>query len=160
MANCWIKQRNNYSCGPVALMNLNIWLGNPISYACDYVDWFARCKCDRQGSPLAPFVESLYGIEGIKVRRRNVPTIEIIDNALVKNKVVVMKSAISYKGETMGHYFLVTERKENSFFCVNYSDKHGWLKKTFFENYYLNYHAKYCEDCGVAPYAWIVSKVS
>ena len=39
MASRWIRQRNSYTCGPVAIMNLLKWLGEPTSYAKDFEYW-------------------------------------------------------------------------------------------------------------------------
>lgn len=175
MASRWIRQRNFYSCGPVALLNLSKWLGEKVTYANDYLYWFDKCSCSVYGSSPTNFVQALYSIENIKITPRSIPTMCIIDESLKKNRAIVMKSASLGVGEfwgenrIVGHYYLITERSKDSFFCVNYDEhehipsapfkaQHGWIKKSFFKQHFLKYHTNFCDDCGVAPYAWIIRK--
>lgn len=46
----YIKQRNKYSCGPVAIMNTLIYLGKDIDYERDYKKYMRLCRCDKEGS--------------------------------------------------------------------------------------------------------------
>lgn len=159
MANRWIQQRNMHSCGPVALMNLSKWLGRKVTYATDYNYWKEQCCCDRYGSPLRCFVDSLYNIEGIKITPRSVPSLEVIDEALSNGKAVVMKSAFISNGTLQGHYFLITERTSRAFFCINAFTRAEWWTKKSFQKHWMQHHLYYCDECGVAPYIWIVRKI-
>lgn len=155
----WLRQRNCHSCGPVALMNLKKWLGQPVSYAKDYNYWVKKCCCDRTGTPLNCFVDALYSIEDIKVSPRSVPSLDLIDTALKQGKAVVMKSAFMEKGELQGHFFIITERSDKSFFCINAEADFRWWTKASFHAHWLQHYLYYCDECGIAPYAWIVRKL-
>lgn len=159
MGSRWIKQRDLHSCGPVALMNLQKWIGHPVTYASDFHYWKKKCKCNHDGSPLDAFVNSLYSIKDIKISPRSIPSLETIDSALQQGKAVVMKSAFMGKKELDGHYFLVTERSPRHFFCVNTNFQHEWVSKASFKAQWLQNYLYYCDECGVAPYAWIVRKI-
>jgi len=156
MGNRWIRQRNGTTCGPIAIMNLLKWLGRPITYHKDYKYYKKKCRCKEYGTELSDFVSVLYGIEGIKISPRTVPNIGVIDEAISQGRAVVMKSALIEGGEILGHYFIVTERTDKSFFCVNVNNKHSWISKPAFRNQYLQHHAHYCYLCGIAPYCWII----
>lgn len=154
-------------------MNLSKWLGNRVAYTRDYRYWFEKCNCDSNGSSPESFIRALYSIENIKITPRSIPTVQIIDNALKNNKAVVMKSASLIDWgvpRIIGHYYLISERDRSSFFCINYDEyehlppapfkpRHGWISKSFFKANFLKYHKHFCDDCGVAPYAWIIRKI-
>jgi len=159
MTKRWIKQRNSYSCGPVALMNLLKWLGQPVNYDKDYPEMFAKCKCNKEGTQLRNFVKVLYEIEDIKITPRTVPNIWVIDEALSQNRAVILKTAYKENYELEGHFFLITEKTEKSFFCVNLASKHGWASKASFQTHWLQHYSYYCHECGIAPYAWIIRKI-
>jgi predicted double-glycine peptidase len=159
MAHRWIRQRNNYSCGPVAIMNLLKWLGESVTYANDYAYWLKQCKTAKYGTSLYNFTRVLYNLDGIKISPRNVPNIGVIDEALLNGRAVVMKSAYISNDVYEGHYYLITDCTDKSYYCVNLNDKHGWVSKPSFKNQWLQHHTNYCYECGIAPYAWIVRKI-
>jgi hypothetical protein len=156
MKSRWIRQRNGFSCGPVAIMNLLKWLGESVSYETDYPFWRKRLGCESWGTPLKLFVKNLYGLEGVKITPRNCPSLGLLDDALTSGRAVVMKSAYLERGTMMGHYFLVTAITEKSLYCVNLNYRHGWVSKAAFQHHWLQYHTNYCHECGIAPYAWII----
>lgn len=158
MATRWIKQRDQCSCGPVAILNILKWLGRDVTYSKDFQHWKERCCCDRTGTPLFGFVDALKSIEGIGVQPRTVPSVEVIDKAICEGKAVAMKSAALFDGELNGHFFIITDRTDKSFYCVNIYGGHRWWGKESFEDRWLQHHLYYCCECGVAPYAWIVRK--
>jgi hypothetical protein len=155
----WIGQRNGSGCGPVAILNLLKWLGEPIAYAENYPYYSKKMKTSRYGTELRDFVRVLYGINGIKISPRNVPDIGVIEEALDNGKAVIMKSAYFNGKDLEGHYFLVTQKTEKSFFCVNINRKHQWVSKPSFRLKWLQHHQNYCNTCGIAPYCWIVRKM-
>jgi hypothetical protein len=159
MAKRWIRQRTSSSCGPVALMNLKKWLDHSVSYARDFEYWKRKCRCKKYGTALPDFVRALYSINDIKISPRTVPNIGIISEALYQDKAVVMKSAYYTPQGLEGHYFLITDQTDKSFFCVNLSGKHFWVSKSIFAVHWLQHHPNYCYECGVAPYCWIIRKI-
>jgi hypothetical protein len=158
MATRWTSQRNEFGCGPVAIINLLKWLGDPATYERDYPTWRRKCCCTEYGTPLKNFVRALYSIKNIKITPRNVPNIGVISEALESGRAVVMKSAYYEGDDLMGHYFLVTNQTEKSFYCVNLNKRHGWVPKAAFSYHWLQLHINYCHECGIAPYSWMVRK--
>jgi len=137
-------------------MNLLKWLGEPVAHDRDYLAWKRRMGCERYGTPLKNFVKTLYKIPDIKISPRNAPNVGTIEDALVGGRAVVMKSAYMDRGLMVGHYYLITDLTEKSFFCVNLNQKHSWVPKAAFQFHWLQLHANYCMECGIAPYAWII----
>lgn len=158
MTSRWIKQRNGFGCGPVAIINLLKWLGEPVSYEASYPYWKKKCSCSEHGTPLRSFVNCLYSLDGIKIMPRSFPSVGLIGEAVSNGRAVVMKSAYKEGHSLTGHYFLVTDQTDKSFFCVNLHRRHMWVPKAAFQFHWLQRHANYCHECGVAPYAWLVRK--
>lgn len=46
----YMKQNQMYTCGPVALMNVLLYLGAPIDHDDDYSDIVSECNCDENGT--------------------------------------------------------------------------------------------------------------
>ena len=46
----WIAQKNKFSCGPIAILNILKWVGFPVSYKKDYNFWKKKCKCNCFGT--------------------------------------------------------------------------------------------------------------
>jgi len=159
MSTRWIRQRNSSGCGPVAILNLLKWLGEPVTYAEGYPHFSKKMKTSRYGTELRDFVRVLYKIENIKISPRTVPNIGVIDDALEHGRAVIMKSAY-FNGDALeGHYFLVTEKTDKSFFCVNVNHRHQWVSKPSFRLKWLQHHQNYCTECGIAPYCWIIRNI-
>ena len=43
----WIAQKNKFSCGPVAVLNVLKWLEIEINYNKDYCKYKRKCKCTK-----------------------------------------------------------------------------------------------------------------
>lgn len=69
----YVRQRNQYSCGPVAVLNAMKWAGMPVT-AKDHLKWVSEeCKADRTGtwiSDVDHFLRKLPCLKVRKVRRR------------------------------------------------------------------------------------------
>lgn len=159
MATRWIAQKTLTDCGPVAILNVRKWLGHKVSYRSDLKETRRKCRTGSYGTELNHFVRNLHQIGGIRITPRNYPTTAQMSSHLAEDKIIVMKAAIPC-GETVeGHYFIVSEQTDKSFFCVNIFNKHSWMSKASFDMWFLQKHTYYCFDCGVAPYCWILRKV-
>lgn len=162
----WIAQKNNFSCGPVAILNILKWAGFPVSYNKDYKFWKTKCKCTEYGTHQPLFQKCLINLKNILSTPKNLPTISSIEDAIKNNQLVVMKSTFMIDSKRdLGHFFVISEMTEHSFFCVNdVEGKHNWYDKEIFAQYYLQYHRSYCDTCctsslcGVSPYAWFLKK--
>lgn len=163
----WIAQKNTFSCGPVAILNVLKWAGFPISYKKDYNFWKKKCKCSNYGTHQPKFQDCLQNLKNISAIPKNLPTISFIEDILQSNQIVIMKSTSRITSQRdLGHFFLIVEMTEDSFFIVNdIEGKHQWYDKEIFAAYYLQYHREYCDTCctsslcGVSPYAWCIKKL-
>jgi len=169
----WISQKNNFSCGPIAILNLLKWIGLSISYKRNYEKLFKSCKCTWKGTHQHVFQKCLDKINGVVICPKNLPTIESIEAAIQLGQIVIMKSSYVMEKTVEGHFFIISEMTEDKFFCINIGDqsslplpkgKHMWVHKVLFAQYYLQYHRKFCSTCetsslcGISPYAWFVKK--
>jgi hypothetical protein len=144
----YIKQRDHFSCLPVAILNMRKWLGDRVSYRRNYRK--ARTECGATpgiGSDRSTFAE----VTRFANRTRMFsPTVQKIDEALAAGNAVVLRSSWG-KAFGWSHIFLVTKRTERSFFCVNTFAGHRWFRKTVFEGHYLQKHPD-------APVAWVIRR--
>lgn len=78
----FLKQRNGYSCGPLAIMNSLIWAGQKITYRAFYDKVFKKCKTDKDGTHSDDFEKALrcFSKKHFSVRKKikNVSIEEII----------------------------------------------------------------------------------
>lgn len=154
----WIAQKTSSGCGPIALLNIRKWLGQRINYQNDYKKIHQSCKTNSHGTELKYFVKNLYKIDGIKIVPRNYPSVSTLSSCLTEDKILLMKVAIPFRDGIEGHYFIVSEQNEKSFFCVNVFHTHKWMSKASFDLWFLQKHSYYCHECGTAPYCWIIRK--
>lgn len=131
----WLLQRNRFSCLPIALMNLQIWLDHPVSYKRDYPVWRDRCGCSRKRSgrystSFGNVWDHIRGINHVKYVR---PSLGQIKKA-VKRGVVIMNSIINIDD---GHAFLIPEVDAYGLFCVNVCGQHLWLSDFEFVRHFL-----------------------
>ena len=159
MGTRWIAQKTSTGCGPVALLNIKKWLGNSVSYKKDFQEMHQKCKTKDFGTELKYFVKNLYKIDGIKILPRNYPTTAQLSAYINEDIIILMKAAIPCDDGVIGHYFIISEQTEKSFFCVNVFQKHLWMSKASFDMWFLQKHTYYCHECGVAPYCWILRKI-
>jgi hypothetical protein len=165
MTTRWIAQKNKSSCGPVAILNVLKWVDVEINYTRDYQKYKRKCKCTKEGTHQPYFEKSLNSIGSIEVKSKNLPTIREIEDSLSSEQLIVMKSEYYFNLKTEGHFFIVSEMKEDRFFLVNDTNGlHKWYGKEEFAQQYLQYHKGYCESCGtskqcgVSPYAWFIKR--
>ena len=158
MGTRWLAQKTQSGCGPVALLNIRKWLGQNITYQKDYKKLHNKCRTATYGTQLKHFVKNLYDIDGIKILPRSFPTTASLSAMLGENKLLLMKVAIPTADSVYGHYFIVSDQTEKSFYCVNVFYKHMWMSKASFDLWFLQKHTYYCHECGVAPYCWVIRK--
>lgn len=161
----WIAQRNKYSCGPIAILNVMKWAGLQVNYKKDYKFLSQKCRCTKDGTHQYSFQKCLDNIKNTSVLQKNLPTIASIEESIESKSIVVMKSSYLLRPKKVeGHFFIISEMTDDQFFCVNVYGRHEWYNKYIFAQHYLQYHKAYCEVCGtsnlcgVSPYAWFIKK--
>lgn len=79
------KQRDGYSCGPVAILNALVWGGALVTYSSHFKKISKKCKTTTEGTDSLDFERALrfYGKNLFTVRRRvNIEVDELIDHIL------------------------------------------------------------------------------
>lgn len=62
----YVRQRDEYSCGPVAVMNLAKWAGVRAPYS-EIGRYRRMCECDETGSSPEAFLDAIRRVRGIEV---------------------------------------------------------------------------------------------
>lgn len=134
----FFKQREETTCGPILFMNLLRWAGQKVSIReLPHIKWACGWTKER-GTPGFHFLSLLDQSRAFcQIKCIYQPTIERIDQALQPGQAVVVRSRYVLKGKKIGHVFLVTDRTEKSFFCVNVKGGDRWLRKSTFERLYM-----------------------
>lgn len=130
----FIKQKNSYSCVPVAFLNIMKWLGVRTTYKENYHLWKMAVNTDKDGSAFKYWFPALNALPHIKVNEIKVTD---ISNYLSKNIIILLCSAWYYGLDIQKHMLLVVKEKDDKFFCVNTCNGHEWLAKSIFAEYYL-----------------------
>lgn len=137
----WLKQRNEYSCGPIVMLNILKWAGYKVSYKKDYKYWKEKLKCDRTyGTNTFRYMEAVSKIPNIKMYTcRGNLTFRQIKKALSNGALVLLNSAYSFNvGDPAGtHVLLVSKKTKKSLFLVNSHRGHSWFTKNEFKKYYM-----------------------
>ena len=119
----YIRQADRYSCGPVALQNLLIWVGIKDSRF-SYEKLHSMCHCEEgKGTSTRYFHETLQFITDRSVLQVDkfsyFPTIGEITKHLKAVGVIILKyhwDQMAYTGE---HYVFISEIIDNKFSLIN-----------------------------------------
>jgi hypothetical protein len=72
----YIRQYDNFRCGPIAALNLMKWLGRSVSYSKDIKKYTKVCKCDSDGTYDEDLIKALrmaskgeYSVSGLRTFR-------------------------------------------------------------------------------------------
>ena len=110
----WIKQRDEYSCGPVAIINILKWLGVNATYK-----WLPAvqnlCRCDIDGTSTAD-IESALKRLCIKYKKRMSPSLKKIDDHLNRNGIALVEY---YYAQDEGHFALCIKKTKKQYTLVN-----------------------------------------
>lgn len=130
----WIKQRNEFSCVPVAFLNILKWKGDRTTYRENYKTWAKECHTEKTGS--WNWTSNLRKLD-LEIKQRVQPSIREIIRELDSGSIVLMKSAWTGRFGNHGHAFLVTKNSGKSLFCVNVNGGHKWVSYRKFIRFYM-----------------------
>ena len=158
----YIKQKDNTSCGPVALMNVLKWLGHKVSY-----DWIhiARHICkwedrhsDSGGGTSDLDLEKALKYFDIKKKRKIQPCLNDIDKHIDSGGIVLLSYFNPYSmpefKKNSGHFALCIGRTSRTYMMVN--DRTNKTKNRRYRNVMktmLNNKSN-----GYKCWAWFISK--
>lgn len=114
----YLKQRDQYSCGPVAIANAMKWAGSKESASKIRKRFIQECKCSpkHNGCYTDDLEEALCEADLLEFERINWPGLDDLDKHLDGGGVVLLR----IRHEHGGHYFLCTRRTPKMYEVVNY----------------------------------------
>lgn len=139
----YIKQRDKYNCGPVAVLNALKWAGKKVTYASDFKKIKEACKSGKKnGTYVTALTDALIKYKLIRRRDYKSPaTTKDIDTWLKKGNAVIVrygwwkkserKKVNQYatrlkKGKWIGHYVLISGHYVNSKWYVIHNVGRSW----------------------------------
>lgn len=157
----YMKQRDNYSCGPVAIMNVLKWAGLKFSYGekIDYISKLCKCKAPG-GSYHNHFDKALRNVTDglLKIQKIKRPKLAQIEEHLKTGGVVIINYAWKKIDKKGRHYALIADinKSELSMLLINDFEKgpaRCWVSRQMFRTYNLRFQR-------TDPYykAWFVYK--
>lgn len=152
----YVKQKDNFNCGPVAVINTLKWLGFNISY-----DWLSdvrdACQCTRNGTSDLDFEKALKYFK-IKKKRRIQPSQKDIDKHIDSGGAVLISYFNTYSmpgfKKGAGHFALCISRTSRTYMMVN--DRTNRTKNRRYRNTMKAILAN--EQDGFKCWTWFVSK--
>lgn len=142
-------QRNNYTCVPVAFLNIYKWAGvRPEGIK----SWIKKTACTKAyGSHMGVYGKVFKDIPFVKTRTRNNPTLQQIDSELEKGNVVAVRSRLANGSK---HLFLVVNNTRCRYHCINdIAGENKWMSKEGFQKKYLS------SEIRGYPKVWFIRKV-
>lgn len=118
----YIKQRDNYSCGPVALANAMKWAGSKDSASALRKHFIPICNCTPEDGGTRPWDlhSALETIDIISFDKIEYPSLQDLDDHLDGGGIVLLR--VRY--EDGGHYFLCTRRTPQMYEVINRKSDH------------------------------------
>lgn len=108
MSVTYVKQRDRFRCGPVAIINALRWAGKDVGYKNTISQLCRKCKCKApSGSAYVPFNKTLRkeGRRWFRVRFVARPTLEEVETSLQNDCALVW----NFKHHYGRHYALITQ---------------------------------------------------
>ncbi len=145
----YIKQRDKYRCGPVALMNILKWGGRWLTYDDMRDSLTALCRCTPEGGTgWGKFDQGLRKVakrhKGFTVEKVRRPRLAEIEAHLRGGGALVLNYQWEYLGNENRHYSLMVGISDSgrSFRIVN-GRKRGraakWIRREKFKNWELRF---------------------
>jgi hypothetical protein len=138
----FIKQRDNYSCGPVAIVNALKWAGVRATYA--HVTLYSiLCETEKDiGTQISALHKALTLTKAFKVVRLYNPSIKRIDEHVDGGGAVLFASTTVLTEEDYeGHYALIVSRSPKKFGICNL-DTSGNSYRAYPRNLFIRKYMK------------------
>lgn len=126
------KQRDSFSCGPVAILNALSWFSDkaiPYSYV-KFISLYVKCV-PIWGTQNATKMEKFLRLFGIKVGRRVKIKISEVDKHLDKGGTIILRYVRKEINDELflGHYLLIVKKENNRYFCANNKNAYGSVSR-------------------------------
>jgi len=120
----YAKQRDKWSCGPTALLNVLKWAGYDVTYK-DDIGWLSEeCGAERtKGTFIWKFDRALRHVSkrhNLDLKMVNAPSSEVLENHVRGGGLAVVYYSYSLK-DSIGHYMLINSVSPSgkSYTCIN-----------------------------------------
>jgi len=111
----YLRQKDGYSCGPIALMNAIKWSGRKALYT-DLKKFQRLCECTaRRGCDRISLCKTLRKFF-INVKQTIIPKKRDIDQWLKLGNVVLLQY---YWAKNRSHFALIVEKTDKTYRCIN-----------------------------------------
>jgi hypothetical protein len=123
----YIRQRDRYSCGVIAVINLLKYLGEGWFYRDHKLikEWIG---CTKNGTPPRSIEYALLSFikwGAVKNFTVYMPVkLENLDNALQNNRPILFCSFYKRNDRVVGHYALIVKKTNKGYICVNFYKGH------------------------------------
>lgn len=146
----YVKQRETYSCGPVAIMNVCKWAGEQFAYQEAFKPLRRLCACStKKGTKHAAFDKALRTmakrVGGLRVRRVHRPKLGQMEKHLRLGGAVVLNFRWKTEVEDYRHFSLLTEIADwdLNFFRIVNNYQSGpaaiWISRSQFKKHNLRF---------------------
>ena len=128
----YVKQRDKFRCGPIAVLNALKWQGLCITgTALDDLNELLACKRRNSSKHSGTYAWKFDRVaKRLGFRRIHKPSVAKLDRALKAGNAVL--TLLSAKDKSWGHYSLVTRGTQRMYFVVNVNRKEGhkWMPRS------------------------------
>lgn len=153
----YVKQKDEYNCGPIAIVNVLKWAGLPLTYGSMHIFNHLMGTSIRKGTRRLEMSKTLKLFKQIiNFRHKNEPSVEDIRNHLDKGGIAILLIRWIEDGESWGHYFVVDEVINGGIYSVINFTK-SMPARSNITNYSL---AEWLEKkvSGTGSKAWLIEK--
>lgn len=118
----YMRQRNRFSCGPIAILNSLKWAGQKVTYEGWYRNLKRACGCNRIfGTNQKIFDKNLryLGSHLFTIRKRNRPKLSEIEKHVTNGGAVLLSYYWNNNGYSGRHFALIVDYDGKYFTVVN-----------------------------------------
>lgn len=124
----WIKQRDQYSCGVVAVINALKWAGYNATYNKDFKRLKKACKCTFEGTFVEDLDRVIRSYKGLIVlpedEPMSAPSIKLVDDCLGAGGAIIISYIAKSKGEiSVSHLTLCIGKSGKRYVFINDSSR-------------------------------------
>lgn len=139
----YVKQRDRFRCGPVALLNALKWQGLRISLTgLRDLSELVQCKWKNSIKHSGTYLHHFNRVaKQLGYVRLACPSVTKIDRELKAGNIVILLRIA--KDFSWGHYSIVIDHKRGRYYGVNHTgNTHGWYpRKTFYRRHFGTFEA-------------------
>jgi len=119
----YFKQKDDYGCGPMALLNVRLWAGQPVTYKQNYEECKKACKTTEDGTHRSNFNRALkrFASESYTISNQSSLNMADLINHIKLDGIAVLLHY--FPSAWFSHFCLVIGRKDNGDWILINDDK-------------------------------------